>query len=288
MKLAATEPWLPMAVSGTSRAALARQEPHVLSSPFSSDRSVLFTTGVDIMVRGRLPRSLRATAKRARRGKLDRAYRRRFMRPWIEGLEPRLMLAGDLLIAHLETDSILRFDGTSGAPLGAFVPSGAGGLVDPHEPTFGPDGNLYVISQANGAQKILRFSGSTGAFLNTFVDTGAGGFAGASTMTFGPDGDLYVATATSRGVLRYDGSTGAFEGIAASGNGIQRLRRRVRSGRHCCTCSIPITPLTRTTIASCGLTPRQVRSSTCSFRQARWKMRVCLRSAPMDICMFPT
>ena len=138
--------------------------------------------------------------------------RRRFTRPWIEGLEPRLMLTGDLLLADPATDSILRFDGASGAPLGAFVPTGSGGLVDPHNPTFGPDGNLYTFSHATGAPKILRYSGSSGAFLGTFVDTGAGGFGGGSTMAFGPDGDLYVATATAQGVLRYDGATGAFLG----------------------------------------------------------------------------
>ena len=48
---------------------------------------------------------------------------------------------------------------THGAPQGAFVSAGSGGLVDPHDPTFGPDGNLYVFSTQAGDEKILKFEG---------------------------------------------------------------------------------------------------------------------------------
>jgi transglutaminase-like putative cysteine protease len=133
------------------------------------------------------------------------------------------MLARDLLIADPITDSILRFHGDTGAPLGSFVSSGSGGLVDPHNPTFGPSGDLFVFSQAAGAPKILRYNGQTGAPAGTFVNTGVGGFQGGTAMAFGPTGDLYVATGGPN-VLRYDGATGAFEGVAASGNGIQRAK----------------------------------------------------------------
>lgn len=142
--------------------------------------------------------------------------------PGMEGLEPRLMLARDLLIADVVSDSILRFDGATGAPLGAFVTSGSGGLVEPFDPEFGPDGNLYVISNNPGEEQILRFDGTSGAFRDVFVDTGAGGFTGASAIEFGPNGDLYVATNSETGVLRYDGATGVFIGVAAGGNGIRR------------------------------------------------------------------
>jgi len=168
-----------------------------------------------------LTRPLRSRRSRRARLQRQRAYNRRFWRPGLEGLEPRLMLARDLLIADHVTDSILRFDGETGAPLGAFVPSGSGGLVDPHDPTFGPSGDLFVVSNAPGAPKILRFDGDTGASLGTFVNTGSGGFAGATALAFGPNGDLYAATGGSS-VLRYDGDTGTFLGVAASGNGIKR------------------------------------------------------------------
>jgi uncharacterized membrane protein len=162
----------------------------------------------------------RQARRKADRKRKQQAHQRRGL--WLgEQLEPRLMLATDMLRADLATDSILRFNGDTGAPLGTFVSSGSGGLVNPHNPTFGPDGNLYVFSTEAGSEKILRYSGTTGAFLSTFVNTGVGGFAGGFNMEFGPNGDLYVATGGAN-VLRYNGSTGAFVGVAATGNGITR------------------------------------------------------------------
>jgi hypothetical protein len=163
----------------------------------------------------------RWSRRRARTARKARHRRNNLFGPRFEPLEGRLMLARDMLLADHVTDSILRFNGDTGAPLGQYVSSGDGGLVNPHNPTFGPDGDLFVFSAQPGAQKILRFDGDTGDFVNTFVDTGAGGFAGGFNMAFGPNGDLYVATGGAN-VLRFNGTTGAFVGIAASGNGITR------------------------------------------------------------------
>ncbi|MCA9156933.1 MAG: hypothetical protein KDA72_01320 [Planctomycetales bacterium] len=169
---------------------------------------------------GRVGALLSRRCKQLQRKSQQRIYRKLFWhRPGMEGLEPRLMLARDLLVADLATDSILRFDGDTGAPLGAFVTSGSGGLVDPLDPEFGPDGNLYVISTAPGQAKVLRYNGSSGAPLGTFVDLGAGG---ASAIEFGPDGNLYLATVSDAGVLRFNGTTGQPMGVAAGGNGIRR------------------------------------------------------------------
>ena len=73
---------------------------------------------------------------------------------------------GSLLVSS-GTNEVLRYDGTTGAFLGAFVAAGNGGLSNPRSLAFGPDGNLYVSS--SGSNSMLRFSGSTGAFLGTFV-----------------------------------------------------------------------------------------------------------------------
>jgi hypothetical protein len=142
-----------------------------------------------------------STARR-NQNRRDRSYRRRFLAARIEGLEPRLMLASDLLLADSVTDSILRFEAGTGNALGPFVTAGSGGLVNPLDPTFGPDGNLYVISNDPGNAKILRYDGDNGTFIDAFVDTGQGGFSGASAIEFGPDGNLYAATNTPSGVLR--------------------------------------------------------------------------------------
>ena len=152
---------------------------------------------------------------------------------------------GNLYVGDVHSGRILRYDGTTGAPLpgagntGAdFVAAAAGGLDAPQGMVFGPDGNLYVASgnfftapdgpaykgdDPPGA--VLKFEGPTGptpgAFLGTFIAGGSGGLANPLGLLFGPDGDLYVSSCVKSGdvykaeahtsvVLRYDGTTGAF------------------------------------------------------------------------------
>src|SRR5262249_53191253 len=139
----------------------------------------------------------------------------------------------DLYVTSLLTDSILRYDGTTGAFLGEFVAGGSGGLDYPAGLSFGPDGNLYVSSVAlgEGNTAVLRFQGPSGrkpgAFIDTFVPPGSGGLLAPFALLFGPDGngdgrqDLYVAnnelvTGSSKGkehtntVKLYDGVTAAY------------------------------------------------------------------------------
>jgi DNA-binding beta-propeller fold protein YncE len=73
--------------------------------------------------------------------------------------------------------------------------------------TFGPDGNLYVVSFIS----VLRYDGTTGAFLGSFASPIIGGPFG---VVFGPDGNLYVGTFAS--VQRFNGTTGAFIDVFAS------------------------------------------------------------------------
>lgn len=126
----------------------------------------------------------------------------------------------DLYVTSASTDNVLRYDGLTGAFLGAFVASGSGGLNDPTALVFGPDGNLYVASGAHTEfnNRILRYNGSSGAFMNEFVSAGSGGLTLAPTggLRFGPDtngdgsSDLYVSNGEVDSVLVYSGSSGAF------------------------------------------------------------------------------
>jgi streptogramin lyase len=77
---------------------------------------------------------------------------------------------GNLYVSGLGTNTVLRYDGTTGAFLGAFVPAGSGGLLMPEGLAFGPDGNLYVVSRTNS---VLRYDGSSGAFLGAFAGPGS-------------------------------------------------------------------------------------------------------------------
>ena len=98
---------------------------------------------------------------------------------------------GNLYVASKDSNEVLRYDGATGAFLGAAIPSTAG-LVGPFGETFGPDGNLYVTGF--GSNDVFRYNLSTGTAAE-FVSAGSGGLMFPKALTFGPDGNLYVASA---------------------------------------------------------------------------------------------
>jgi ELWxxDGT repeat protein len=152
----------------------------------------------------------------------------------------------DLYIAssfvNSSNNDVKRYDGTTGQFLGEFVASGSDGLHHAAGLTFGPDGNLYVVSGGwdgqnggiNGLAAVLRYEGPAspdklppGTFLGIFVQPDSGGLNSPFGLLFGPDGnadgrqDLYVSTELYQGaafnakkdtsaILRYDGATGSF------------------------------------------------------------------------------
>jgi DNA-binding beta-propeller fold protein YncE len=89
----------------------------------------------------------------------------------------------------------------------AFVAPGSGGLNQPKDLVFGPDGNVYVVS--SGTNSVIRYTPS-GQLLGTFVAAGSGGLSNPKAIAFGPDGNLYVSSVTNNNILEYSGSTGAF------------------------------------------------------------------------------
>jgi hypothetical protein len=68
--------------------------------------------------------------------------------------------AADLLVLSNNTDEVMRYDGDTGAFLGAFVSAGSGGVVGASGLAFGPDGNLYVT--VLDSDEVRRYDGSTG------------------------------------------------------------------------------------------------------------------------------
>jgi len=112
---------------------------------------------------------------------------------------------GNLLVTSANNDSVLRYNGTNGAFLNAFITNGVGGLNYPVWLEF-RRGSLFVSSQIN--HRVLRYDATNGAFLSTFVSEGT--VSGPSGMTFGPDGHLYVVGRFGSHVMRYDGTNGNF------------------------------------------------------------------------------
>ena len=96
---------------------------------------------------------------------------------------------GNLYVAGYRTQAINRYDGTTGAFLGAFI----SGLNGPVSLSFGPDGFLYLSNQNDGS--VSRYNETTGAFNSSIVPATSGG--SADGMAWDASGNLYVRTGTS-------------------------------------------------------------------------------------------
>src|SRR5262249_52886829 len=98
-------------------------------------------------------------------------------------------------------NSILRYDGTTGAFIDAFVPSGSGGLDGPIAMVFRPDGYLYVSSWRNNS--VLRYQTATGTFAGVVVSSGSGGLNTPIDLMFEASGNLLVSSKGTNQLLRY-------------------------------------------------------------------------------------
>ena len=123
----------------------------------------------------------------------------------------------DLLVSSRFSNNILRYDGATGAFRNVFA--SGNGLANPNGIAYGRDGRLYAGLGDQG--KVLRFNGQSGQFIDAFVQDDpatpadeSGGLSGSRGIAFGPDGDLYVDDGPHNRVLRYDGVTGRFAGVA--------------------------------------------------------------------------
>ena len=120
---------------------------------------------------------------------------------------------GDLYATCRDTNSVIRFDGQTGADKGEIVT----GLRNPDGIAIGPDGNLYVANDETIARftldgKPLPGDGQIG---NIFAVGGR--LKSASGLAFGPDKELYVASQGTGQILRFDGKSGEFVGVFYSG-----------------------------------------------------------------------
>lgn len=112
---------------------------------------------------------------------------------------------GDLFVVSVFTNSVIRYDGATGAPLGTFLTGP--GTVALFTLTFGPNGNLFLPDTS--ADSILEYNGTTGESIGTFViSEESGGLDNPHGLTFGPNGNLFVVSKDTDSIIEYDGSTG--------------------------------------------------------------------------------
>lgn len=118
----------------------------------------------------------------------------------------------DVFVAAADA-GVLRFDGTTGAPLGTFTSgytfTSAQGLG-----FTGPNGNLYVLDQigTGATSRIVEFDGTTGAYVRSLVSNLVFPF----DLGIGPNGHLFATQIQAFGaaadMTEYDPVSGALLG----------------------------------------------------------------------------
>lgn len=77
----------------------------------------------------------------------------------------------------------------------------------------------------NEGNNVLLFDEQSGQLLGNFIPPNSGGLSAPDDINFGPDGNFYVSsgdTPETSAVLRFDGKTGEFLNVFASGGGLFR------------------------------------------------------------------
>ncbi len=120
----------------------------------------------------------------------------------------RLGPDGALYVASAGTDQILRFNASTGSPLGIFAGPSGGALDYPVDFVFRPDGYLYVTSQLT--HSVRRFDSATGLLDPAWLASHPS-LSGPSGLVFDPAGHLYVAGRFSHNVARFDAATGTHQ-----------------------------------------------------------------------------
>lgn len=80
-------------------------------------------------------------------------------------------------------------------------------------------GRIYAAHLSGG--HVSEHDPVEARWVGDFVEAGGGGLRGGTGIAFGPDGDLYVGSSATHQVLRFDGSTGEFEGAFVDGGALQ-------------------------------------------------------------------
>jgi large repetitive protein len=117
---------------------------------------------------------------------------------------------GSIYVADYANKRIDRF-----SPTGALILTFSTNGKVPQGLAFGPDGDLYVTTTSNTVE---RYS-PTGSNHVTFIAAGSGGLNNAKAIVWGPDGNAYVSSYFNSEVIRYNGTTGAFMNVFATGTG---------------------------------------------------------------------
>ena len=118
-----------------------------------------------------------------------------------------LQVGNEVLVAVWATDQVRRYSAETGAFLGVFADA-TSSLNDPVDLRVGPDGMLWVTSQANG--RVNRYDLLTGVAQVPFIAAEAH-LSSPSGIAFSPDGSrVFVVDRNDGEVLEYNRNSGAY------------------------------------------------------------------------------
>ena len=120
----------------------------------------------------------------------------------------------EMFLSNSGHGRVAHADATTGAWLGGFA-GFEGTLLNPTELNFMTDGSLLVTAFGNNG---LRRYDSTGSFIGTFATSAD--LDGPVGTLIGSDGNVYVSSFNNSKVLRYNGTTGAYMGVFATGGNL--------------------------------------------------------------------
>jgi sugar lactone lactonase YvrE len=136
-------------------------------------------------------------------------------------LEDRLCPSQYLLVSDFTGDQILRYDGTDGHFIDAFIPKGTGGAHAMEYMVLDSSGQNILVDGSD-TFNVLRFSLVDGSPVPAprqsgagFIRPHAGGLNGPEGIVYDPEGNVLVANQTAAGgnILQYDPTIGQFLGV---------------------------------------------------------------------------
>ncbi|MFO0809261.1 MAG: Calx-beta domain-containing protein [Gemmataceae bacterium] len=121
----------------------------------------------------------------------------------------------ELYVSSPSNNSVLRYDGATGQPLGTYIAAGSGGLSGPTGLTFDST-NTYLYVASNGSNQVLKYNAASGAFVGVAASAG---LSAPVAVGFGPDGLLYVASQGNSRIVRYSAGGTYVDDFVPAGSG---------------------------------------------------------------------
>jgi sugar lactone lactonase YvrE len=133
---------------------------------------------------------------------------------------------GNLYVTGRNSFNVIRYDSTTGQPLGRLNTSGAGALSWPEGLTIDVAGTVYVASAGNDL--VQRYNEATGAYLGAVSSTA---LASPKDVKIGLDGLLYVLSSGNLRILRFTtGGTYVDDYVPAGSGGMTNNPTRMNFG----------------------------------------------------------